>query len=317
MRVIIGQCPTGLNPKVRMLRALVRNARYDAVLISDSNVRVDESYLSAIAAELDDPKVGLVSNPIIGIGEATLGSALESLQLNSYVIYGLALANFVGKHACVVGKSMLLRRSVLSQIGGFGKFADVLAEDYLIGRAVSCAGWRVVTCPSAIKTINRTWTMQKMWQRHLRWAQIRRTLGTSGYLLELLLLPHVWLLATAAFTLVYGAPRFLGPDKSVLAACVGAYLTICISELVAIRRWSRQPRLTMTMLGFVALRQFGQILCWLIAWSKSDVSWRGNKLRIGKALDSANRVRLRENCGHRSPAKPRSHPLQKSAGTVA
>jgi ceramide glucosyltransferase len=282
IRVVVGQCPTGLNPKVRILRALIRNARYDALLISDSNVRVNEHYLATIAAELEDPQVGLVSNPIMGQGDSTVGSALESLQLNSYVIHGLVLANFVGKHPCVVGKSMLLRRSALSKIGGLGKFADVLAEDYLIGREISRAGYRVVTSPSAITTINRSWTLQKLWQRHLRWSQIRRTLGSPGYLLELLLLPHVWLLLSAISALCVGAPHLGMSPKAIAMACGAAYAVTWLSEAAALLRWcGHRPSLGLLAIH-LGLRQFAQLLCWFVAWFKHDVTWRGNHLRIGK-----------------------------------
>ena len=282
IRVVVGECPTGLNPKVRLLRALLRSARYDAVLISDSNVHVEQHYLSATAAELEDPVVGLVSNPIVGVGDTTLGSALESLQLNTYLLFGLALANFVGRFACVVGKSMLLRRSALRQVGGFGKFADVLAEDYLIGRAIRRSGWRVVTCPSAINTINRTWSMGKLWQRHLRWAQIRKNLGAGGYILELLLLPHVWLLAAALSASVCDTSALKCSGQALVVTCIAAYVAYSLSEIASILRWSGQKPLRVTTVLFVALRQFGQFLVWIIAWTKSDVTWRGNRLRIGK-----------------------------------
>lgn len=282
IRVVVGQCPTGLNPKVRILRALVRNARHDALLISDSNVRVDEHYLATIAAELDDPRVGLVSNPIIGKGEATFGSALESLQFNSYVIHGLVLANFVGRHPCVVGKSMLLRRSALSQIGGLGKFANVLAEDYLIGREIGRAGYRVVTSPFAITTINKSWTLQKLWQRHLRWSQIRRTLGAPGYFLELLLLPHIWLLATVIGALFVGMSNSEIPPGAMVVACSIAYAVTWLSELTATLRWSRRGLVDAPLMIHLTVHQLAQLTCWFVAWFKNGVTWRGNHLRIGK-----------------------------------
>jgi len=286
-RIVVGECPTGLNPKVRLLRALLRSARYDAILISDSNVRVGEHYLATTAAELEDPTVGLVSNPIIGTGASTLGSALDNLQLNSYVIFGLTLANFIGRFACVVGKSMLLRRSSLQRIGGLGRFADVLAEDYLIGRAMRELGIGVVTCPSAIHTINKSWSLRKTWQRHLRWSQIRRSLGTPGYLLELLLLPHLWLAATVG-SLLMNPSRW---SASALSSCVCVYILLCLSETVATVRWSEQGSGGISLLPFAALRQFGQIALWLLAWGKSEVDWRGKKLNIAKGSKLIDRSR--------------------------
>lgn len=278
IRVVVGECPTGLNPKVRVLRALQRSARYEAILISDSNVRVDEHYLTNAAAELEDSRVGLVSNPIVGVGHGTLGAKLENWQLNSYVIFGLVLTNFIGRFACVVGKSMLIRQSALRQIGGFAKFADVLAEDYLIGRAMRQRGFRVITCPSAIQTINKTWSVHRTWERHLRWSQIRRSLGAPGYFLELLLLPHVLLAATIGAALVNSTSR----SSLVVSACAGAYLITCVSEAIATIRWSARSSVTLELLPFVAVRQMGQALIWLIAWVKGEVNWRGNRLQIGK-----------------------------------
>ncbi len=159
-----------------------------------------------------------MSNPIVGVGSKTFGSRVENLQFNSYVLQGIVLANFIGKHACVVGKSMLLRRRVLKQMGGFQSVADVLAEDYLLGRAVARAGYRVVTSTTPIQSVSNRSTLRAVWQRHLRWAQIRRSLGISGHLLELALLPNVWLAALATTTL------------HSLWARVGSHqLTICLA----------------------------------------------------------------------------------------
>ena len=76
VRVFIGEC-SGANPKIRLLKMLEAHAKYEALLISDSNVRANEYYLSTIAGELNDPGVGLVTNAIIGngseIGRASCG----------------------------------------------------------------------------------------------------------------------------------------------------------------------------------------------------------------------------------------------------
>ena len=84
--VVICAGMRGRNPKVRVLRGLAPRARYQHLLISDSNVRPAPGYLRATAAELRDPDVGMVTNPIIGIapngrtGEKTetLGALFEN-----------------------------------------------------------------------------------------------------------------------------------------------------------------------------------------------------------------------------------------------
>lgn len=282
IRVVVGEWATGLNPKVRVLRSLASYAHYENILISDSNVRVSTQYLSATTAELEDPNVGLVSNPIIGVGSKTFGSWVENLQFNSYVLQGIVLANFIGKHPCVVGKSMLLRCRALKQVGGFEGVADVLAEDYLLGRAVARAGYRVVTSTSPIQSVSNTSSLHAVWQRHLRWAQIRRTLGISGYLLELVLLPNIWLAALAAVSAHSPWARVGNHGLAIVLGCALAYLTVCLSEGLAIRRWSGKRTTVATGVLSAFVRQCLSLSWWVVAWFSNDVVWRGRRLRIGR-----------------------------------
>src|SRR5690242_4528147 len=60
-RVVLQRGAPGLNPKVNQLATLARAARHDVLVVSDSNVRVPHDYLAGIAAHLEDPGVGLVT----------------------------------------------------------------------------------------------------------------------------------------------------------------------------------------------------------------------------------------------------------------
>jgi ceramide glucosyltransferase len=57
----LGATNRGLNPKANKLCRLVREARYDLLVTSDSDVRVGPGYLRSVAAPFSDPHVGLVS----------------------------------------------------------------------------------------------------------------------------------------------------------------------------------------------------------------------------------------------------------------
>lgn len=65
--IVAGTPRAGLNPKVRVLAELTRRARYEHLLVSDSNVRAPRGYLAAMVDEMtathrrgDDRPVGLV-----------------------------------------------------------------------------------------------------------------------------------------------------------------------------------------------------------------------------------------------------------------
>ena len=108
----------GRNPKVSRLLAAVTRARHPILLISDGDVRVAPDYLSRSVEEFADPRVGLVSNPFHCDGEGSVGSTVEALQMNGFVLGGVAaMSRFLGR-PCVVGKSIFLRRSALEWIGG-------------------------------------------------------------------------------------------------------------------------------------------------------------------------------------------------------
>ena len=98
--------------------------------------------------ELRDPSVGLVTNPIAGVGEQSVGAIFEGHHLASYVARALAFARMYLGRACVVGKSMLFRLSDFRRVCGWSAVRDLLAEDYAIGHAFEQAGLRVAVSPA-------------------------------------------------------------------------------------------------------------------------------------------------------------------------
>ncbi|MCG6551132.1 MAG: glycosyltransferase [Candidatus Magnetominusculus sp. LBB02] len=76
--IIVEPCNAGLNPKVNNLIPAYKHAKYDLILISDSNVRVERDYLTAVSHHMDDPSVGLVSNIIRGVSGRSLGAEMAN-----------------------------------------------------------------------------------------------------------------------------------------------------------------------------------------------------------------------------------------------
>jgi len=117
-KLVIDTSTIGFNPKVNNLANCLKHARHDFILISDSNIRVPAGYARDMVATLLDEKAGLVSSPFRAVAGRGLGSVFERLQLNTFNIMGQCVVNTTLKFPCVVGKSMLMKRETLDEIGG-------------------------------------------------------------------------------------------------------------------------------------------------------------------------------------------------------
>jgi ceramide glucosyltransferase len=269
IRIIIEPCNRGMNPKVNNLIPAYRASRYDAVLISDSNVLVGPDYLRSIGRHLNDPSVGLVTNLIRGTGGRSLGSLFENLHLNSFIIGSVCfLDRFLGM-PCVIGKSMLMRKKDLDAIGGFEAVKDVLAEDFIIGRRMHESGRRIVVDNYLINNENQYWGVRRFLNRHTRWAKLRWKIGGPKYLTEFLANP----VFIACLPLTWSG--FTGPALA-LALCAAA-LKSAGDRHLGIRTGASLPPASYLL---VPLKDLIIGVLWLVPLLSDTVLWRGNRYRI-------------------------------------
>ena len=187
-RVVVQEGEAGLNPKVNQLVTLARHARHDLLVISDSNTRVERDYLDEIAAHLGDPTVGLVTHPLAGDGEreagARLGAIADNLHLTGAITPAVVTAKLVCRKDYVVGKSMAMRRADIDALGGFASVKDVLAEDFVLGRAVVARlGKRVVLGRSVVTCVSVRRPLDGFFRRYARWNVMQhQCAGLAAYL---------------------------------------------------------------------------------------------------------------------------------------
>ncbi len=261
----------GHNPKVNNLANLARRARFETLLISDSNVRVAPGTLREQVAHLEEPGVGLVTSLIRAVDARGLGGGLESLQLNTFVMGGAAAVQRLLGGVCCVGKSMLMRRSDLDAIGGFPELARYLAEDQVCGEALAARGRRVVVAPVVVDNVLGPVDLAGFVRRHLRWARIRARMHPVAYAGEVLLAP----LVPAAAALVL-APELV----TAAAACAAVLLSGVMAWSAELRLGVRRP-LPLSLL-LEGLRQVVVAAVWPVAFLSRQVEWRGSRFRIGK-----------------------------------
>jgi ceramide glucosyltransferase len=171
---------------------------------------------------------------------------------------------------------MLFRREALTRAGGFEAAADVLAEDYLLGKAVLRAGYPVKTIGYPVWAINRTWTLSKMLHRHIRWAQLRRHVSPLCYLFEPLALPELWLL----FVMCCGwiLPSLIAHQTAMILTGI---LSAAVGFQIAVSAGLQGSHFKWTSLVWLPLSSGLALVAWLRAWTLDVVIWRNQSFRIG------------------------------------
>ncbi|MFE8600225.1 ceramide glucosyltransferase [Archangium violaceum] len=272
MRLELQHGEPGLNPKVNQLITLAGVARYDILLISDSNTRVEPDYLHEISRTFEDPEVGCISHPVSGIGEQSLGSLMDNLYQCTTAGAGQIAAKQAANQDIVVGKSMALRREVLEALGGFYSVRNVLAEDFVIGRWVTRGlGKRAVVARAPVYNVSQKKSVSAFFKRYIRWCIIHHScIPTPVYLSQSLLNPMPWALLGALFE----------PSLRALAVVTGVTAAKLIHDVTVFRVLRPgQPMPSMTVPA-VLLKDVLLFVAWVNGLFARSVDWRGNKLRV-------------------------------------
>jgi ceramide glucosyltransferase len=187
------ECPErlGTNGKVSALLQLIPHARYDFLLINDSDITVGPRYLERVMASftqdpgvypLNPTPVGLVTALYRGRAHQTLASRLEALGIATDFQAGVLLSKRMegGLHYGL-GSTLAVRREALEQIGGLAPLLDYLADDYELGARVARAGYGVELSPEVVETAVAAYGWRGFIDHQLRWARTVRDARPWGY----------------------------------------------------------------------------------------------------------------------------------------
>ncbi len=187
------ECPLrlGTNGKVSTLAQLVPHARYDFLLINDSDITVGPHYLERVMASFaqdpsakpQDPQpVGLVTALYRGRARGGLAARLEALGIATDFLAGVLLSKMIeGGVRYGLGSTLAVRRTALESIGGLMPMVDYLADDYELGVRVSAAGYRVVLSSEVVETAVPAYGWRGFIDHQLRWARAVREARPWGY----------------------------------------------------------------------------------------------------------------------------------------
>jgi ceramide glucosyltransferase len=270
-RFVLSDPGFGPNPKVANLQGALLAADHDLVLQTDANVRVARDYLRRLVAEHEAAGAGLSSSVVVGVDEREGGAAMENLHLGGFIAPATAFVYRILGITCVIGKSMLMRRSELFALGGLETVRDVLCEDFVLGEVYARAGFPVVLSSTTVENVNRDGGPSRLLSRHGRWLKLRAVISPSAFLGDLLGNPVALSIATFAASGL--DPRFLGLVLAVVAARIGAEGWVIRRLRGTPMRWRHRLLSPVKDLLIAGL--------WPYAAVSRSVVWRGTPMRIG------------------------------------
>ncbi|MGA7379772.1 MAG: bacteriohopanetetrol glucosamine biosynthesis glycosyltransferase HpnI [Terriglobales bacterium] len=270
IRLIVCSKPLGTNTKVSNLTQMLPQARYDHLIVNDSDIRVPPDYLRRVLAPLADSGTGLVTCLYRGIANSTLGSRLESLGISTDFCPGVLVARQLEGIKFALGSTMAFRRRDLAASGGFEALLDYLSDDYQLGRRIAGRGLKIELSDTVVETYLPRYTMPEFLAHQLRWARSVRDSRPWGYLGLGITFGLLWALLT--LILAGGAGWAWG------LFVVTAAMRLAVAMFVGGR--VLRDRHVMRWLVLVPLRDAIAMVVWLLSFAGHTVSWRGDLFRL-------------------------------------
>jgi ceramide glucosyltransferase len=261
----------GTNTKVSNLAQMRVEARYEYLLVNDSDIRVNPDYLQRVVPPLSNPKVGLVTCLYRGIASPTLGSRVESLGISTDFCAGVLTARSLeGGIRFGLGSTLAFRASDLQAVGGFESLVDYLSDDYEIGKRISALGLEVKLSGDVVETFLPAYTFRAFFDHQLRWARCIRDSRRWGYLGLLLTFGVPW--AVLALIAAKGAAW----------ACLLLGLTagVRLAMAVVVGRDVLQDHQVIRRLWLIPLRDFAALFVWIASFAGHTVIWRGDRFNL-------------------------------------
>jgi ceramide glucosyltransferase len=264
-RLLITGEPPYPNAKVFSLDRMLDASAHDLVVMSDSDIRVTPAMLQTIAAEFQDPKLGVATCPYRAIAGSSFWSRIEALGMNTDFLAGILVARMLEGMRFAVGPTIAARRHAIESIGGFDRLKDYLAEDFVMGKFAAEAGHGVSLSSYVIEHhIGSSSDFRHNAAHRIRWTRSTRRSRPAGYLGQLFTMPLPLALLVIAWNPLWW------PVLPVTLAIRGiAAWTVAELVLRARLNWLLLP-----------LEDIAGFCFWIAGFFGNTIVWRGRRYRL-------------------------------------
>jgi len=274
IRIITKIPRVGTNDKVNKLCRLVQKAKYEFIVMSDSDVRVEADYLKEVIAPFANSKVGAVTAFYKSLSAGNLMSNLDALGMYMDSVPAALVAKSIeGKLRFAFGWTMATSKKHLAQIGGWEGMANYHSDDFEFGRRIARCGYRVELMAKPVSMVFPKETLSQYFHRELRWSIGLRSVRPWGYWGLAFTHGLPWALMAAAAALSIGA-------MSMAVSYLAAYLILRLGLTWTIGKWGIGDERLAKILWLVPVRDAIGFLIWITGFFSDKISWRGTNYHV-------------------------------------
>ena len=256
-RLLITGEPPYPNAKVFSLDAMMAAAANDLIVMSDSDIRIDRDLLRTVAAEFQDPALSIATCPYRAVAGPGFWSRIEATGMNTDFLAGILVARLLEGMQFAVGPTIAARRRALTSIGGFNRFKDYLAEDFVMGKFAAEAGQGVILSSAVVEHHIGDADFLPNAEHRLRWARSTRRSRPWGYTGQFFTMP-----LPPAIALVLVEPGYWPLALAAIAIRFAAAYIVSARVLRVQLNWFLVPLEDLAVFGFWIAGFFGNTILW-------------------------------------------------------
>jgi ceramide glucosyltransferase len=287
-RIVVHGVPPWPNPQTYSLHCLAKEAKYGVIVASDSDVEVAPNYLREVAAPLLKPDIAMTTCLYRGKNVGDFWSNQTAMLMSVEEPAGALVANLLEGMKFGLGPSIAVRKEALEKIGGYEKFYDYSANDFILGNLIHKAGYQVVLSSHVIDHIVNQSTFRKMLQNQLRWRVTERYCRPKGYLGMGLI-----------FAMPFGILGFLGAGLLGAWALGTALLAWAVVnrlvEAYAVGWVVLRDRPLLEKIWLYPTRDLLGFFVWCMSFRGTKIAWRSSRFEL-----EGERMVLRKDAGNPS-----------------
>jgi ceramide glucosyltransferase len=261
----------GANLKISNLANAVTIAKYDILVIADSDIRVGSEYLKTVIQPLQDQKVGVVTCLYRSTAQG-IATILEAICTATDFQVGILVSKQLEGIKFALGSTIVIRKTTLTKIGGFAAVADYLADDYQLGYLPTQIGEKVVLSNYIVEHGLGHSSLLDSINRQIRWARcirVSRPWGYGGLIFTFGTISSLLLLITNS-----------GSIFSWLVFSITFLMRLIMAWLIGVKLLN--DSVTKKYFWLIPIADIVRFIIWCCGFFGNTIKWRGTKFKLVK-----------------------------------